>query len=490
MLVTDDSKEIVRVPGIHYPVRFQEEQVRALFNSGSKINAMSPAYAKRLGLKTQKTNVGAQKIDGSALETFEMVIADFQVEDKSGRPRFFQKTFLVADTKFEVILGMPFLKISNANVAFGEVTLTWKSYTTNKALSTTERVQLVDPKEFVIAALDADSETFVVHVAIREQEEMAMNPDRKAQIEAQSGAQVGALLFDEAPTEVPVEYSDYSNVFSAENAAELPETTGMNKHAIELEEGKQPPFGPIYSLGPVELETLKTYIEINLANGFIRPSKSPVEVPILFDRKPDRSLRLCVDYRGLNNITIKNRYPLPLIGEFLNWLGRARRFTQLDLTNAYHLMRICEGDEWKTAFRIRYGHFKYLVMPFGLSNAPVTFQGYVNKILAEKLDIFVIVYLDDILIYTEDPGQPHVEAVRWVLDQLRKYSLFANLKKCRFHQDEVRFLGYVVSSKGISMEAERIEVVRKWLEPKSVRDIQVFLGFANFYYQFIKSSVR
>ena len=125
-------------------------------------------------------------------------------------------------------------------------------------------------------------------------------------------------------------------------------------------------------------------------------------------------------------------------------------------------------------------------MPFGLSNAPAIFQGYVNKILAEKLDIFVIVYLDDILIYTEDPGQPHVEVVRWVLDQLRKHSLFANLRKSRFHQDEVRFLGYVVSSKGISMEAEKIEVVKKWPEPKLVRDIQVFLGFANFYRRFIQ----
>ena len=125
-------------------------------------------------------------------------------------------------------------------------------------------------------------------------------------------------------------------------------------------------------------------------------------------------------------------------------------------------------------------------MPFGLSNAPATFQRYVNKILAEKLDIFVIVYLDDILIYIEDPGQPHVEAVHWVLDQLRKYSFFANLKKCRFHQDEVCFLAYVVSSKGINMDAEQIEVVKKWPESKSVRDIQVFLGFVNFYCQFIK----
>ena len=330
--MTDGGEEVVvRVLCIHYPIRFQEdqgqEQIRALLDSGSEVNAMSSTYAEKLGLKTWKTNVGAQKIDGSALETFGMVIADFQVEDRSGRPRFFQETFLVADTKFKVILEMPFLKISNADVAFGEGTLTWKSYTTNEALPTTERVQLVDPKEFVIAALDADSETFVVHVAIREQEEMAMNPDRKAQIEAQSGAQVGALLFDEAPTEVPAEYSDYSNVFLAENAAELLVNTRMNKHAIELEEGKQLPFGPIYSLGPVELQPLKTYIKTNLANGFIRLSKFPAGALIFLDRKPDGSLCLCVDYRGFNNIPIKNRYLLPLIGKSLDRLSRARRFT-------------------------------------------------------------------------------------------------------------------------------------------------------------------
>ena len=240
----------------------------------------------------------------------------------------------------------------------------------------------------------------------------------------------------------------------------------MNKNAIKLEKNKKPSFGSIYSLGQVELEMLKTYIETNIVNGFIQPSKSPIGASILFDQKPDRSLCPCVNYRDLNNITIKNQYPLPLIGESLDQVGQAKRFTQLDLTNAYHRMRIREDDEWKTAFRTRYGHFEYQVMPFGLSNAPATFQGYVNKILAEKLDIFVIVYLDDILIYTKDPGQPHVEAVRWVLDQLRKYSLFANLKKCRFHQDEVCFLGYVVSSKGISMEAEQIKVIRKWPELK------------------------
>ena len=157
-----------------------------MLNSDSKVNAMSPVYAKRLGLKTRKTNVRAQKIDGSILKTFGMVVADLQVEDKSGRPRFFQETFLVTDTKFEVILGISFLKLSNADVSFGEGTLTWKLYSTSKVLPTTERVRLVDPKEFVIVSLDADSETFVMHVAIREREEMPVHSERQAQIEVEA----------------------------------------------------------------------------------------------------------------------------------------------------------------------------------------------------------------------------------------------------------------------------------------------------------------
>ena len=152
-------------------------------------------------------------------------------------------------------------------------------------------------------------------------------------------------------------------------------------------------------------------------------------------------------------------------------------------------MTIREGNEWKTAFRTRYGDFEYQVMPFGLTNAPASFQRYINKILFEKLDIFLIVYLDDILIYTDD-DKNHVAAIRWVLEQLRKFLLFANLKKCHFQQEKVWFLGYVLSSKGIRMEDERIEAVKQWPEPQSVQDIQVFLGFANFYRRFIQGFSR
>ncbi len=158
-------------------------------------------------------------------------------------------------------------------------------------------------------------------------------------------AQIAHLKADEAPTKVPSEYADFADVFSPKLAAELSEHTGINDHVIELVDDWQPLYGSIYSLGPVELETLKAYIKNNLASGFIRPSKSPAGAPILFDKKSDGSLRLCMDYQSLNNLTIKNWYPLSLVRESLDRLDRARRFTQLDLTNVYHQMRIREGDE-------------------------------------------------------------------------------------------------------------------------------------------------
>ena len=239
-----------------------------------------------------------------------MVLANFRMEDKLGRTRFFQETFLLADISAEVVLGMPFLTLSNADVQFVEKELTWRSYTTAEALPTTKRVELINKKEFAKAALDKKSETFVIHMAA-----LNLTPG----IHPDKAAQIASLLAEEV--KILDKYSDFADVFSKKKALVLPERTELNEHAIDMEDGKQPPYGPIYSLGPMELETLKTYIETHLKTGFIRPSKSPAGAPILFDKKPDGSLRLCVDYRGLNNLTIKNQYPLPLIGESLDRLG-------------------------------------------------------------------------------------------------------------------------------------------------------------------------
>ena len=216
-------------------------------------------------------------------------------------------------------------------------------------------------------------------------------------------------------------------------ASELSKHTGINDHGLKLVDGQQPPYKPIYSLKSVEIETMKAYIETNLANEFIKPSKFPADTPILIDRKSDGSLQLCVNYQGLNNLTINNQYLLLLIRESLDRLEKAKRFSQLDLTCTYYQMKICEEDKWKIAFRTWYSHFEYYMMLFSLTNALACFQGYINKIFVEKLDIFIIVYLDNILIYTEDEKDGHVAAIQGVLEQLMKFLLYANLKKCRFY---------------------------------------------------------
>ena len=200
-------------------------------------------------------------------------------------------------------------------------------------------------KEFVAAALDLEYETYVVYIGSVSSNALLSCSLLELDVHPSRRPQVCGLLAEEAPTKILVEYSDFADVFSADLASKLPEHTGINNHAIKLVDVQQPPYGPIYSLGAVELETLKAYLKTNMTNRFIRPSKSPSGALILFDRKSDGLLRLCVNYQDLNNLTIKNWYPLPLIGGSLDRLGRAKQFTKLDLTSAYHRMRICTRDK-------------------------------------------------------------------------------------------------------------------------------------------------
>jgi hypothetical protein len=284
---------------------------------------------------------------------------------------------------------------------------------------------------------------------------------------------------------IPEQYKDFEDVFQKKNADMLPEHRPYDC-AIDLQEGAQPPFGPIYNLSQTELAELRKYIDENLAKNFIRHSKSPAGAPILFVKKKDGSLRMCVDYRGLNKVTKKNRYPLPLISGLLEQLGRAKIFTKIDLRGAYNLVRIKEGDEWKTAFRTRYGHFEYNVMPFGLTNAPAVFQHMMNDIFREHLDDFVVIYLDDILIFSKNKEE-HEGHVRLVLEKLRERGLYAKLEKCLFHQTEMEFLGFIATTNGLKMDPKKVEAIVSWEVPKTVRDVQCFLGFANFYRIFIKN---
>uniref|UniRef100_A0A8C1TGE2 Gypsy retrotransposon integrase-like protein 1 n=1 Tax=Cyprinus carpio TaxID=7962 RepID=A0A8C1TGE2_CYPCA len=284
---------------------------------------------------------------------------------------------------------------------------------------------------------------------------------------------------------VPVEYLDLKEVFSKSRAATLPPHRPYDC-AIDLVSGKSPPKGKLYSLSIPEREAMEKYISDSLASGFIRPSSSPAGAGFFFVGKKDGSLRPCIDYRELNNITIKNTYPLPLMSSAFERLQGASVFTKLDLRNAYHLVRIRKGDEWKTAFNTPRGHFEYLVMPFGLSNSPGVFQALVNDVLRDMVDQFIYVYLDDILIFSSSL-QEHVQHVRRVLQRLLENGLFVKAEKCVFHAQSVPFLGYIVSSEGIRMDPDKVKAVIDWPSPDSRKALQRFLGFANFYRRFIRN---
>ncbi|KAJ1570273.1 hypothetical protein NDA12_007434 [Ustilago hordei] len=288
--------------------------------------------------------------------------------------------------------------------------------------------------------------------------------------------------------EIPKPYQHLRDVFDEVEADKLPHHTEHDLH-LELIEGGKPPQGPLYLKGPKEMSELRRYLDENLEKGFIRPSKSPARSPVLFVPKKDGGLRLCVDYRGLNEITVKNRAPLPLIEEQLFLLRKARIYTKLDLRAAYNLIRIAKGDEWKTAFGTQLGLYEYLVMPFGLANAPAHFQSFINDIFRDIIGIYVVVYLDDFLIFS-DTEEAHVKHVTEVLTRLRSNRLFAKLSKCEFHTKTVEFLGYIIKPTGIEMDPEKVRTVKEWPMPESIHDIQRFLGFANFYRRFIAHFAR
>jgi hypothetical protein len=258
---------------------------------------------------------------------------------------------------------------------------------------------------------------------------------------------------------IPPEYEDLKEVLSKTKAQAVAKH-GSHDLTIDLVEGKEPPWGPIYNLSAKELETLRDYLDENLTQNWIRPSTSSADAPVFFVPKKDESLRLCVDYRGLNQITRKNRYPLPLISEAIDRLSGVKFSTKLDIRNAYHWVRVAEGKEWKTAFRTRYGHYEYTVMPFSLANAPAAFQSYINATLRPYLDVFVIAYLYDIVVYS-NTVEEHRKHVRTVLKALLKAGLYLKLRKCKFNAKEIRFLRFIITPEEVRMEKDRIATIEE-----------------------------
>jgi hypothetical protein len=235
-----------------------------------------------------------------------------------------------------------------------------------------------------------------------------------------------------------------------------------------------------------ELDELKKQLKKLLEQGFVRPGASPWGSPVLFMEKKDDTKRMCIDYRTLNSMTIKNKYPLSRIKDLLDRLKKAKFFSKIDLRSGYHQMKIREQDIPKTAFTTRYGLYEFVVVPFGLTNAPAYFMNLMNKVFMEELDRFVVVFIDDILIYSET-AEEHEEHLRIVLERLRQQKLYAKFNKCEFWMEKVAFLGHVLSAEGMAVDPSKVESVTKWEQPLNVTDIRSFLGMAGYYRRFIEN---
>uniref|UniRef100_A0A2N9IA55 RNA-directed DNA polymerase n=1 Tax=Fagus sylvatica TaxID=28930 RepID=A0A2N9IA55_FAGSY len=280
------------------------------------------------------------------------------------------------------------------------------------------------------------------------------------------------------------EDQEYEDVFPEETPHGLPPIRGI-EHQIDFVPGATIPNRPAYRSNPEETKELQRQVSELLEKGHVRESMSPCAVPVLLVPKKDGTWRMCVDCRAINNITVKYRHPIPRLDDMLDELHGSCIFSKIDLKSGYHQIRIKEGDEWKTAFKTKYGLYEWLVMPFGLTNAPSTFMRLMNHVLRTFIGRFVVVYFDDILIYSKNLDD-HVVHVKSVLDVLRKERLFANLKKCTFYTDKLVFLGFVVSAQGIQVDEEKVRAIQDWPSPTSVGNVRSFHGLASFYRRFVK----
>jgi hypothetical protein len=296
-----------------------------------------------------------------------------------------------------------------------------------------------------------------------------------------------AFVMIESPVErIPV-VRGYPNVFPDELPGMPPDRDIV--FAIELQPGTAPISKRPYRMPPAELAELKKQLQELLDKGFIRPSTSPWGCPALFVKKKDESLRMCVDYCPLNAVTIKNKYPLPRIDVLFDQLVGAKVFSKIDLHLGYHQIKISASDIPKTAFSTRYGLYEFLVMSFGLTNAPAYFMYLMNSLFMPDLDKFVVVFIDDILVYSKNEDE-HTKHLHTVLQRLCDHQLYAKLSKCDFWLREIKFLGHTISQDGISVDPEKVQEVMDWKPPTTVWQIRSFLGLAGYYRRFIPDFSR
>jgi transposase InsO family protein len=428
--------------------------VRVLVDSGASENFISEKAVKIAGCQTRnKVESPVVLADGRKVNSKkETLPCDLMMGTYKGKMKF----VVFPLPRYDVILGKGWLEKINPRIDWRENVIEFREHGQSHVISS-DCLWRNKPEErqFEICGIkqiEEDEELFLVSI--------------------DSGAN------EACPAWIK---NNFVEVFPDDLPGLPPERS--TKHVIDVGATK-PIYRQSYRMSPIELEELKRQVDYLLSKNLIRPSSSAWSSPVLFAKKKDGTLRMCIDYRAINKVTVKNKYPLPRIDELLDQLTGAAYFSKIDLRSGYHQVRIRSSDIEKTAFSTRYGQYEFLVLPFGLTNAPPTFMQLMNETFHEYLDKFVVVYLDDILVYSKT-REEHDEHLRLVLERLKNRKLFAKLSKCEFYMKELTFLGYVVSENTLSMDPSKVKAIDEWPRPRKAQDIRSFLGLAGYYRRFI-----
>ncbi len=449
---------------------FSNRSARILVDSGASKKFVSLDFCRRHHLPIGPTRRAStvRLADGSERSS-RLRVFDAELSLGPYRERGDFIVMPLTGHDFDVILGMPWLEAVNPAIDWRARTLTIPA---RGSASPTTTLQFIKQKQLKREIrCDTLDSIWVLRTTFEPDDDDDSAPAEPASLdEEQSRAETAGIL------------ADYSDVFGEE--LQKPPDRSFD-HLIELVPGSTPPCRPTYRMSPTENDEVNRQLDALLASGVIRPSSSAFGAPVLLTKKKDGTWRFCVDFRALNAITIKDKYPLPRIDELFDRLQGARYFSKLDLLSGYWQIRVAESDIHKTAFRTRYGSYEWLVLPMGLTNAPATFMRLMNNIFRPYLDKFVVVFLDDILIYSRTLAE-HRKHVRLVLDSLREHQLYAKLKKCSFFQEHVEFLGHRIDRDGVHMMEDKVRAIREWPTPKNVDDVRRFLGLAGYYRKFVK----
>jgi hypothetical protein len=466
---TEDPPEVVGYINGH--------EARILIDSGCSTYVLSSAFALKTRIQQHPTNpipvqLAVRNSDDDPRITLKTPEIPVTIGDYSTKKAFYTLPL----PRYDAILGLPFIKENKISFGESHVMIGSQIVPMNNERKMTPQIGMVSRQKLKsLVRRNQLDELYLCRVEV-------------AKSDSSEPRQISEPIEKKLtiPSKIPEWIQrEYADIFLEGLPPGMPPPRSVDHQILLKDPNSAPPFKGIFRLSQLELYELRKQLDNLLKDGKISPSTSPYGAPVLFVRKKNNELRMCIDYRALNSQTIKNRYALPRIDELLDRLFGARIFTKIDLTSGYWQIAISPADRHKTAFRTRYGHYEFQVMPFGLTNAPATFQSLMNDIFRDLLDKCVIVYLDDILIYSKTPEE-HKANVREVLNRLRQHKLYAKGSKCEFDVLEVEYLGHIINSEGVQPNPKLVKAITTFPQPTTLKELQSFLGLANYYRKFVK----